>query len=232
MTLIRSAALEFSATQVTLVNDTGDYSVSNPGGYGAPNAEFTDYKHYGLIRKKNVNNVDDEVLSLDSSDPDTAVEFSATRSEDGWYEGKTLDILPWSSLTSYTGGTAETGSVVSYLGVVYYCILSNSNSAPNVNPTKWTAVTDYTTIEDNVSVAVTTVGRVTAYDADKYWSGKIALNSQSGLCGLDPDDRQTARLNKIYFHIQAVLVADQLGENTSGAWNVITLRTLGAKNAE
>lgn len=233
MALARTGTLTFSATQVTLTNTTGDYNaVTNPGGYGAPNPTFASLHHYGILRKKAVGTETDEVLSVTSDGYASALTFVATRERDGWFEGKLLDISIWDSGTAYTGGTLVTGSVVSYLGVVYYSILNGTNQQPNISPTYWTAVTDYTTIEDNASISVTTVGRVTVYDADLYWSNKMALNSQNGRVGLSPDDRQTAALNRILWHIQCALVADQFGNNSDGEWNVRTLRSLGAKAAE
>ncbi len=94
----------------------------------------------------------------------------------------------------------------------------------------WTNVTtDLTQVESNPTLIATVEGRVTGYNADVYWSKQIAANSQKGLCGICSDSRQKDRLDKIYFHIQALLVADQLGSNESGEWNALALQTLGAK---
>lgn len=229
MALALAATLTFSATKVILTNTTGDYDVSdNPGGYGSPNAEFTDYAHYAIIRKKNVNGVADSVLTLDSYNPVSAVSFSADRSVDGWHEGKLLEIEVWDIGTAYTGGTALTGSVVEDDGVVYYCEQNNTGNKPSLNPSDWEPVTDLTTIEENPFVLTKFVGRVTPYNADVYWSTKMAENSQAGRCGICADSREKERLDKIYFHIQAVLVADQLGSNTDGEFNVLALLALGA----
>lgn len=233
MALDRTATLTFSADQVILTNTTGDYSVSNPGGYGTPNPDFSDFAHYAIIRKKNVNEVADEELTIDSYDPDTAEEFDADRSVDGWHEGTMFDIGVWDSGTSYTGGTVTTGSVVEDDGIVYLCGTSNSNSKPSLNPSKWTVVTDLTTIEDNTTLSATVEDRVTAYDADVYWSKQIADLSQKGQCSLQliVDDKLKARLDLILLNIQCAKTADQLGSNTSGEWSVLRLRHLGAKAA-
>lgn len=230
MALTVTDSMSFSEDSVILTDTTGDYdAVDNPGGYGTPNAAFADYAHYAIIRKKNVNNVADEVLTLNSYNPITDTEFSAARDRDGWYEGVKLNIPIWDTGFVATGGTAATGSVVYHSGVVYYCNTSNTNESPTASPAKWTSVSDLTTIEDNPTLIATIVDRVTAYDADVYWSGQIAELSQQGLTWQEPDNKLRARLQLIYEQIQVVLVADQLGNNTDGEWAVLRLRNLGAK---
>lgn len=231
MALVVVAETTFAEDLVVLTDTTGAYNVTtNPTGYGAPNAAFAAYAHYAIIRKKNVDSVADEVLTLTAYNPITDTVFQAPRTTDGWYEGKKLTIPIWVTLTAYTSGTAATGSIVYYSGVVYYCITTNSDAA--FTPAKWTAVSDLTTIEDNATLTVTTDGRVTAYDADVYWSKQIATLSQQGQCGVPfEDDKLKARLDKIYRYIQNVLVADQLGNNQDGEWCVLQLIAMGAKDA-
>jgi hypothetical protein len=237
MALVVTVTETFSATKVILTDNTGAYNVtSNPTGYGSPNAAFADYGHYAIIRKKNVNSVADQILTLDSYDPTTVTAFTATRSVDGWCEGKKLNIPIWVGGTSYTAGSLSVGSIVSRSGIPYYCIQSHSTPSkdPATQSAYWTVIPNWTTsgladIEANPSITVTTIGRVTAYNADVYWSAAMAANSQRGLNGFAQDDRQKSRYDLIYYHIQCVLVADQLGNNTSGEWNALTLQTLGAK---
>jgi len=220
MALTVALELVFSATTVQLNDITGAYdAVDNPTGYGAPNAAFADYAHYAIIRKKNVNSVADVVLSLASYDEITAEEFIGTRSADGWHEGCKLNIPIW------TAGTYASGTVKFYNGVIYKANTSTSQTPPHAD---WDVVTDLTTIEGNSSIITTYEGRVTAYNADVYWSKQIALNSQAGHCGLCEDDKKKARLDKIYRYIQNVLVADQLGDNTNGEWNALQLIAMGA----
>jgi hypothetical protein len=221
MALSLSATLTFTASQVTLTNTTGDYNVStNPTGYGTPNPAFNALAHYAIIRKKNVNDVADEVLTLDSYNVITAESFTCDRAIDGWYEGTLIDILIW------TAGTYASGYVVYYNGVIYQSNTSTTGT-PGVSG-DWDVVTDLTEIEDNDTVYTYAIGRTTAYDADTYWSKQIAQNSQRGRCGICDDDRQKDRLDKIEFHINCVLVADQLGNNQDAEWNVLTLIDLGA----
>lgn len=234
MALDRTATLTFSADQVIATNTTGAYAVStNPGGYGAPNPTFAAFAHYAIIRKKNVNEVADEVLILDSYNPISATVFTADRDPDGWYEATLFDIDVWNSGTSYVGGTLTTGNVVYDAGILYCCTVSNSNSKPSLNPSKWTVVTDLTTIEGNTTLYTTVEGRVTAYDADVYWSKQIADLSQKGQCSLQliVDDKLKARLDLILLNIQCAKTADQLGSNSSGEWAILRLRHLGAKKA-
>jgi len=234
MALVVTVTETFSATQVILTDTTGAYvAVTNATGYGTPNAAFADFGHYAIIRKKNVNSIADSVLTLDSYDPTTETEFTATRSVDGWYEAKKLTIPIWVVGTAYTAGTLATGHVVSYLGIPYYSIQSGTGHTPT-DAAWWTPVPSWTTtgltaIEDNPTITVTTIGRITAYNADVYWSAAMAANSQRGLCGFAQDDRQKSRYDLIYYHIQCVLVADQLGSNTAGEWNVLTLQGMGAR---
>lgn len=221
MALELSATLTFSATQVTLTNDTGDYNVStNPTGYGTPNPAFNALAHYAIIRKKNVNDVADEVLTLDSYSPTSAETFTTDRELDGWFEGTLIDILIW------TAGTYASGYVVYYNGVIYQSNTSTTGT-PGVS-VDWTVVTDLESIEDNATVYTYAIGRSTAYDADVYWSKQIAANSEQGRCGICQDDRQKERLDKIEFHVNAVLVADQQGDNLEAEWNVQSLILLGA----
>ncbi len=230
MALTVVATLTFSADAVILTDTTGAYDVSsNPTGYGTPNAEFTDFAHYAIIRKKNVNDVDDETLTMDTYNPISDTVFQADREVDGWYEGKKFNVTIWDAGDTYTGGTIDTGSVVYFSGVLYYCNTTTSaGESPLTHPAKWTAVSDITGVEDNSTVTVTTIGRVTAYNADVYWSRQIAANSQRGLCGVCEDDKLKVRLDTIYRYVQNVLVADQFGDNTNGEWNVLRLIALGA----
>ncbi len=222
MALTVKAELSFSKTQVILTDTTGNYdATTNPGGYGAPNALFTDYAHYAIIRKKNVNSVADVVMALDAYDEEVATEFKATRTLDGWYEGKKLNILKW------TAGTYPLDTVRWYNQVVYKANISTSQT-PGAGA-DWTVVSDLTTIESNSTVTVTIDGRVTVYNADLYWSKQMAANSQKGLCGVCEDDRKKKRLDDILFHIQCALVGDQTGNNSNGEWNVLALIQLGAK---
>lgn len=222
MALVVTADFSFGRQTLTFEDTTGAYhAVDNPTGYGAPNAAFADYAHYAIIRKKNINDVDDEVLDIDTYNPISATEFTADRDKDGWYEGTKLGILIWSAAT-YPSGTVRY-----HAGSVYKANTSTSQT-PGAGA-QWDVVTDLTEIEDNNTVVVTIAGRVTAYDADVYWSKRIAEATQKGMTGIDPDDRNKARLDDIYMKIQQVMVADQQGNNTAGEWAVLALRTLKAK---
>lgn len=230
MSLVVSATLTFSATQAIVTDVTGNYNaISNPNGYGAPNAAFTDFAHYVILRKKNVNSVADVVMSLQLTNPLSDTVFPATRAVDGWYEANKINISKWLIGTAYTGGTPLTGSIVWDDNILYYCTVSNTGSKPSLNPSKWTAFTDLTTIEGNGSIISTIVGHVTAYNADVYWSKQQAALSQKGECGIPMDDKLKVRLDTIYRNIQMVLTADQLGNNTDGEWAALRLQNLGAK---
>ena len=213
--------LAFSADEIQLNDITGAYNVtSNPTGYGAPNDAFADFAHYAIIRKKNVNSVADEDLTIETYNELSATEFVAPRAVDGWYEGIKFNIPIWSA------GAYLLDDVIYHNGSIYQANAGTSGT-PGVSG-DWDEVTDLTTLEDNTSITVTVEGRVTAYNADVYWSQQIASLSQQGMCGICEDDRLKARLDKIYRHIQSVLVADQLGNNTDGEWNALALINLGA----
>lgn len=213
--------LAFSRQSLTATDTTGDYdAVTNPTGYGAPNDAFADFAHYVIIRKKNNNDVDDEVLVVDAYSPISATEFTATRDKDGWYEVAKLNIRIWSA------GTYASGTVRYHAGSVY---LSNQSTSETPGAgSDWDVVTDLTEIETNNTVLVTPEGRVTAYDADVYWSKRIAEITQKAMQQIAPDDRKKARLDDIYTKIQQAVVADGLGNNMAGEWAVLALRTLGA----
>lgn len=233
MALSRSATLTFSADQVILTNTTGNYNVStNPGGYGTPNPAFADFGHYGIIRKKNVNEVDDDVLVLNSYNPLTDTEITAERDPDGWYEGIVLDIDVWNSGDAYIGGSLITGNAVVYSGVVYVCTVNGTNRRPDLYPAEWATITDLTTIEENTTLEATIIDQATAYDADVYWSLQIALRSQRGQCGdCCIDDKLNQRLDTIQRYIVNVNTANTLGSYQDAEWNVLRLRALGAKDA-
>lgn len=212
----------FGRQSLTFRDITGAYNASsNPGGYGAPNALFTDYAHYAIIRKKNINGVDDVVMAIDTYNPISATEFTITRDKDGWYECKKLNITIWSAGT-YPSGT------VRYHNTVVYKANTSTSQTPGAGA-EWDVVSDLTTIEANNTVLVTTDGRTTAYDADVYWSKKIAQTTQMAMHNQDPDDRLKLRYDDIRRKVQQVLVADQQGNNTAGEWVVLALRALGAK---
>ncbi len=221
MALSQSSTLTFSATQVVLTNTTGDYdNPDNLGGYGTPNPAFADLAHYAIIRKKNVGeDAEDELLTLDSYNPITATSFTATRTDDGWHEGVLIDIIIW------TAGTYAAGQVRYYNGGIWMANTSTTGT-PGVSP-DWDSVS-LEDIEENDSVYAYAYGRSTAYNSDTYWSREIAKNSQRGRCGICEDDRQKERLDRIEFHINAVLVADQQGNNQDAEFNSLALVELGA----
>lgn len=231
MALVLTGTLTFTADQVVLTNTTGDYHVSNnPGGYGTPNPAFSDKSHYAIIRKKNVNEVDDDDLTLDSYDFGTAEEFTTDRDRDGWFQGVLLDIAIWDSGTNYTGGgPSTTGSVVEDGGVVYYCTVSNINNQPSLNPSKWATVSDLATIEENSTIVSVVVNQSTAYDADVYWGQQVADRAQRGEDPDNADNKLNVRLDKIERYITNVNVCNELGNHTDAEWNVLRLRALGAK---
>lgn len=221
MALSLTAVVTFTADQVVLTNDTGDYDLAtNPSGYGAPNPEFTDLVHYAIIRKKNVNSVADEVLTVDSYNQISAESFTADREADGWYEGVLIDIEIWSA------GAYAINYVVYHNGVIYMANTGTSGT-PGASG-DWDVVSSLEDIEDNDTIYTNSNGRTTPYNADVYWSKQIAQNSQRGRCGVCEDDRQKERLDKIEFHINCVLVADQQGNNSDAEFNVLTLINLGA----
>lgn len=221
MALVPVITVTFSSTEVIVTDVTGAYNAStNLGGYGAPNPAFNTLAHYVVLQKKNVNFVDDEVLDLDPYNPLVNTTFTYQRTLDGWYEASKLTIPIWSA------GTYANGTVKYYNGTVYKANQSTS-SVPGADAT-WDAVTDLTTIIGNSSIYTTVLGRSTAYNADVYWSKQIARLSQKGQCGICSDDKHKSRLEKIEFHIQAELVADQFGDNESAEWNVQALILLGA----
>jgi len=218
MALELSGTVTFTSALVTLTNDTGSVAATEYGVGGNP--AFVDLAHYAIIRKKNVNDVADEVKTLSSYNVITATTFTCTRDIDGWYEGTLIDIVIW------TAGTYASGTVKYYNGVIY---LSNTSTSQTPGAgAEWDVVTDLEDIEDNSTIYTYAIGRTTAYDADTYWSKQIAQNSQRGLCGICDDDRQKSRLDKIEFHLSVVLAADQQGDNTEAEWNVLTLIDLGA----
>lgn len=220
MALVVALELIFSADEVRMQDSTGAYhAVNNPTGYGAPNAEFTDYAHYALLRKKNVNNVADQLLTVEPYNQITDTEFIAPRLVDGWFEGCKLNIPIW------TAGTYSANTVKYYNGVIYKANTSTSQTPPHAD---WDVITDLEDIEGNSSIITTYEGRVTPFDADVYWSNQIAEISQAGRCGVCSDEKTKKRLDDIYRTIQCVIVADQLGNNSDGEWNVLRLIEMGA----
>lgn len=214
---------EFSATQSILVESTGDYNaVTNPTGYGTPNPAYADYAHYAIIRKKNVNMVADSVLVVDAYNPLSALQYEATRTVDGWYEGVKLNILVWTAAT-YPLGT------VRYRSGVIYKVINAAGTAQQPPHADWEVVSDLTSIESNASVVVTTVERDTAFTADAYWSQLMADLTQQGGLAIADDDRSKKRMDDIRRTVQQVLAADQLGNNAAGEWCVLRLQLLGAK---
>ena len=84
MALVPVATMTFAASTLSVNDATGSYDVTtNPTGYGSPNAAYSDYAHYAIIRKKNVNGVADSLLVLTSYDETVATSFSAPRTVDG-----------------------------------------------------------------------------------------------------------------------------------------------------
>lgn len=225
MALAIKADLTFDISGVTLIDQTGSYNVlSNPGGWGAPNPELTDYAHAAIIRKMNVNGIANVILlsGFGGQNPTSATQWTATRFTDGWFQGKKFDILVW------TSGTNNNGDVRYYNGSVWKAHTTTTNPP---NPTDWDIVSDFTTLEFTFdpTVIITTQNRNTAFSADAYWSTRIADLTEQGNLAINIDDRQKARLDLIYQTIQQVKVADKRGNNTAGEWCSLRLIRLGAK---
>lgn len=220
MALVPVATMTFAASTLSVNDATGSYDVTtNPTGYGSPNAAYSDYAHYAIIRKKNVNGVADSLLVLTSYDETVATSFSAPRTVDGWYEGKLLNIPVWEA------GTYAADVVKYHEGVIYKANTSTSQEPPHAD---WDIVSDLTTLEGNASIIETTISRVTPYNADVYWSKKEALYAQQGRNGLTLEDKAQARQQIIYRKVQQVYVADQLGQDSNGEWIVLDLIEMGA----
>lgn len=213
-----------SATTISFRDRTGTYdALTNPTGYGAPNAAFADYAHYIIIRKKAVGDDSDEVLVPQTYDPLSALTFTVTRATDGWYEAIKLNITKWSA------GSLPAETVRYHSGNVYVAN-STTSSTPGSDST-WDVVSDLTDIEDNATVIATTLGKVTPYDADVYLSKQMAENSKAGRLGIAVNDKDAKRLDLIRFHIQCANTADGFGNYEDGEWNVQALMSIGAKRA-
>jgi hypothetical protein len=211
-----------SPTTISVKDITGDYHVSsNPGGYGAPNDLFTDFAHYVIMRKKGVGATADVVLVVAANDPLTNLVFTAPRLTDGWYEAVKLNIRKW------LAGTYDAGTVRYYNGAIYVAQV-NTSSTPGANA-DWAIETDLLEIEENETIVITIAGKSTPYNGDVYYSKQIAANSMKGKCGICTDDRQKERIDTIFLHIQAVLVADSQGNFADGEWNALSLIQMGAK---
>ena len=205
-------------------NVTGDYDAAdNPGGYGSPNEAFDDFAHYMIIRKKNVNNVNDVVLDVVATDPLEATEFQINRAVDGWYSATALDIKIWADDQSI-----EIGDVRYYGGLIYEALTNNLDSQPNVNPSDWVART-ILEVESNTDVISATSDTVVYYNADVYYSKHIADNSIKGKCGVCEDERKKIQYEQIEFHLNAAAVANCQKNYADGEWNVLALIKLSAK---
>lgn len=225
MALVPVVTLEPTADQVTLSDVTGNYNVTtNPTGYETPNAAFTDFARYVQITKKNVNDVDDVVLTLDSYNVLTATSFTADRDVDGWYEGKHVLITKW------TAGTYAENVVRYYSGSVYVVAVASTSSVPGADA-NWQLIADVFASAAIVApyVIITTINRDFSFDASLYWSQQIAELTQQGNLAIPIDDRSKERLDTIQRTITQVEVADDLGNNTAGEWCVLRLQRLGAK---
>lgn len=220
MALTVTSSMAFTADKLVLTNDTPDYA-DDPTGYGAPNPEFTDFAHYAIIRKKNVNAEADEILVIEENTPLVDRVFTAPRVKDGWYEGTLLEVTIW------TAGTYPAGTV-RYDGGSVYIANTSTSEQPTLPSAEWDIVTDLTTIEGNGTITTLALGRVTPYNADVYWSKQESKYAQQGRNGLTLEDKAQKRQMDIYRKIQGVYVADQLGLDSDGEWIVRDLIKLGA----
>jgi hypothetical protein len=233
MAIERKIDFEFGEGTIDIVDTTGDYDVdSNPTGYGAPNPERTDLARYVSLQKKNVNDIDDGAITVN----EYGDQF--TRDRDGWFAAIMFSVIKWDSGTAFSVGTGDTDvAIVDYNGVLYKAIQTGSNHIPSASPTYWTALDgdemsgDDLLLVVNTNVVKTYKERATVFDADVYWSDKIAEKTQLGFAGVSQNDRDKKKLDDIYRKIQQALSADQRENYSSAEWIVLGLRTMGAKAA-
>lgn len=224
MALALKTEFLISPDTISLKNITGTYdALSNPGGYGTPNEAFDDFAHYAILTKKNVNNVADVVLAINAYDPLSALQFTAPRTVDGWFEGVLLDVRFWDDAEANT-----VGQIRHVDGNNYIAIQDGTNHPPASSPSYWEAIA-LADMVDNDSVEVLKSDTISIFNADVYWSKKMAGFSKQGKCGVCEDDREKRRMDDIEFHISAANVACGMGNYVDGEWNVLSLLKLGAK---
>ncbi|HDZ27737.1 hypothetical protein LCGC14_0641680 [marine sediment metagenome] len=214
-----------SATNTTVEDTTGNYDVvDNPGGWGAPNDEFTDYAHYLTAYKKNVNNVADERLVYADPDPITSLVWVIPRATDGWYYVKHYHIIIWTSGISFVAGEA-----CYYNGGIYLALADNTNSQPDVSPADWTIKPAAEDVDSATNTLTSEADIVFGYNADLYYGNQIGDNAVEGRNGVCTDQEEEDKLREIEFHINALYSACQKQKFTDAEWSSLKLIELCAK---
>ncbi len=231
MAIERKIDFQFGNGTLDIVDTTGDYDVdANPTGYGTPNPDRNLLARYVSVQKKNVNDVPDGAFTIKSYNQ------QFTRDRDGWYEAIMFSVVKWNSATGYSPGTGDTNvNIVDRNGKLYRAIQATTNNDPTVSPSYWTLLSGLEMSGDDLLLVVndnvikTYKERTTVFDADVYWSARMAEKTQKGFAGVPITDRDNKRLNDIYRKLQQALSADQLGNNADAEWIVLALRSMGAK---
>jgi hypothetical protein len=149
MALIPQLTLVTASTnneQIAMQESTGVYNAStNPGGYGAPNAELVDSAQYCFAFKKNVSTTDaNHTNLLSNTTPEDGVgtktwtlniTSTGSNTDDGWYKFYLLVCPIYSAATAYT-----VNQMVSSANILYKCIQAGTGQTPASSPTYWTAV--------------------------------------------------------------------------------------------
>lgn len=132
---------EYSATNtdgncdVIIIEDsTGDYNaVDNPGGWGAPNPERSEYALYSVLTKKIEGDDTDIVDSANDATATSIDTFNLTSVGDGWYESNLVAIPVYSGSQAY-----GVNQVVYFTNQPYICTVTTSaGEDPISTPAKW-----------------------------------------------------------------------------------------------
>jgi hypothetical protein len=127
-------------TEAIYDDDTGTYNAgTNPGGWGSPNPERTDYNLYGLLTDKQPEGTDtDTAYTNNAAEADTLTAWTYEISADGWYRAYSIAIRDWDATAAYS-----VNQIIYYLGTLYKCIVTTSAGEDPVSaPSKWTSYAD------------------------------------------------------------------------------------------
>lgn len=188
----------------TIHNITGDYDAdNNPTGYGTPNPDQEDLG-YALRVLKKVKNEDDQVITVDNTNP-AATSWEVDVASDGYYYNTLYGALLYDEASTYS-----LNQIVMYAGVFYKALGSiDAGVYPGTDATKWEVIQPQDE-EDNASLYVSTYNYVHSCVAETCYSKVVSQVARDNCECMNKDlQREFVRMD---VKLQAAFV-DYYGQN-------------------
>jgi hypothetical protein len=166
-----------------VTDSTGDYDASsNPGGYGSPNIERTDYALYFVAYRKPFGESEID-LSIANAAPKTVEswDISLTTYGDGHYQFDLIHIPIWDNGTSYAVNQVVFDDADDALYIATGT--TTPGDAPSATPGEWDTIADAGVTLATIADAPSTYGPTTSVLSNQF-NEIVVINSNKCFASL------------------------------------------------